>query len=326
MKIFITGATGFIGSKLLEKLGNENHDIICLTRNLKKNRKIVDNNIKFIEGNLNKPESYEKYLKNVDIVYYLAGIVKHDLFSKKELFEINVDGTKIFFEILKKNKPKKIIYVSSAAIFHPTKSKIVNEKTLLPTKFINYYSYTKYISFLEVKKFEKEGLPVIYILPVSIYGENSPLFNDFVLYLSRKLYITPPFEIKMSLVEVEDVVNGIILASSKGVIGESYILSGETKTIKDIVKIVNAHLNYKPLAIKIPAYLLNFFIFLLDLFSFIFLKKFYINKEIFNFIYGGLVASSNKAQKELNWKYKDFNQSFNKMIVEMFKKQKNGNR
>ena len=90
MKIFVTGGSGFIGRRLVDKLSKDkNNQIFCLTRDLTKIQISSEENIQYVEGDLIKPQTYEKFLQECDAFWYIP------LVSQSTLSPI---CTALFFE------------------------------------------------------------------------------------------------------------------------------------------------------------------------------------------------------------------------------------
>lgn len=303
MKVFVTGGTGFIGKYLVEKLAKRGDDVVCLTRNLSTANLPAYNNVEFVEGDILNPESYEKFLKGLDVVYYLAAFVDHDPSKKNLSYDINVKALKTFFELAEKNNVPRVVYLSSAAVYHPTRDGIPDEYSEFPKKFINHYSYTKYLGYLEVQKSIKRGLNIISILPTSIYGPGSPLFFDLMDFLYKKRIFFKNFlNNKLSLAEVNDVVSAILLAQEKSKPKESYIVSGETVSMERFISEMEKYFKIKIKKIFIPNFLISLVFFMAGFFGKILNRKFYPNTETLSFLNGNLVASDKKIINELGYK------------------------
>ncbi len=167
MKILITGASGFVGSNLINYLEAKKYDLIKVSRRDKKGFVKLDN--------LNKKYDWKNTLKGCDIVVHLAGrahIFKNP--SKKELEEINevnFHGTINLARQAAKFGVKKFIFLSS--------SKVNGEKTLNNSKFketdkfipIDPYAKSKYKAEISLKKIAlKTKLSIVIIRPPIIYG------------------------------------------------------------------------------------------------------------------------------------------------------------
>jgi nucleoside-diphosphate-sugar epimerase len=126
MNIFLTGATGFLGGRLIQNLAREGHTLFVLARNIQKAEQLLlktanlKGDIHIIQGDITAPNlgmdmKTEQELKNkIDVFYHMAALVKFDLDLKEELFQINYKGTKHALETAKKMGVSHFYYVSTA--------------------------------------------------------------------------------------------------------------------------------------------------------------------------------------------------------------------
>ncbi|MFC0190278.1 SDR family oxidoreductase [Fictibacillus aquaticus] len=126
MNIFLTGATGFLGGKLIKGLAEQGHTLYILARSLSKAAAILDginhknSNIHIISGDITHPnlglshDQLEELSGEVDVFYHMAALVKFDLHLKEELHDINYTGTLHALEAAKAMKAKRFFYVSTA--------------------------------------------------------------------------------------------------------------------------------------------------------------------------------------------------------------------
>ena len=121
MTVFIAGGTGFIGRNILEKLVTKNVKVILLVRNKKKFEKFLNNfphknyvkNIETINGDVNIPESYSSYLKNVDTVINLIGIIREYPQKGVNFWKYNYLSTKTLVDISLENNVDRFIQMSA---------------------------------------------------------------------------------------------------------------------------------------------------------------------------------------------------------------------
>lgn len=156
MNVFITGATGFLGSNLVKRLIEDHHNVYVLVRSPKKIEsmlKSLKSNqrklLHIVEGELTeenlgmKEQVVEKLIGCIDVVYHSAAILSFDESKREELFRINVKGTKNVLELAKVIHAKKFIHVSTA---YTLGARNVGFESLYPlesTSFINSYEESK---------------------------------------------------------------------------------------------------------------------------------------------------------------------------------------
>lgn len=157
MKSLVTGAAGFIGSALIQRLILEDHNIKGLYHKQKPRQK--SNNITYVQGEITDKKSIKGITKDIDIIFHCAGIV-NDYSSKNEYYTVHVNGTKNLIEECKTNGCKRFIYLSHI----PYES---NRKK-------HPYQKTKSIAeSLLLSEYKKNGFPAIIIRPGNVYGPNA---------------------------------------------------------------------------------------------------------------------------------------------------------
>ena len=178
MKSLVTGGAGFIGSNLVDKLVQMNHEVIVLDNlstgklsNLKKNK----NKIKFFKLDiLNKKKNINKYFKNVKWVFHMAGKANmiQSISNPISYFDTNVVGTLNVLEASKKAKVKKFIYAASASCYgNPNKFPTKESCNINPQ---NPYALTKHLGEQLVMNWAKiYSMPNISLRFFNIYGPKS---------------------------------------------------------------------------------------------------------------------------------------------------------
>lgn len=120
MKIFLTGASGFLGSHIAEKLSHRGDEILALIRKTSQIDHLRSLNLEYIEGSISDILQLKKHLEKCDVVIHSAGLIK--ALSEKEFFEVNGIGTERLVDAILqcRKKPKKLVYISTIAVHHPS--------------------------------------------------------------------------------------------------------------------------------------------------------------------------------------------------------------
>jgi dihydroflavonol-4-reductase len=125
-RVFITGASGFIGGNLVNRLAFEGNNIYALTRSP---IEYVDKRVTNAIGDIMEPEGFVSILKQIDVIYHCAAYIT---FSKKDFqkaYQVNVDGTRNILEAAHNAGVKKVVHLSACAVlgFSSDKSRIIDE-------------------------------------------------------------------------------------------------------------------------------------------------------------------------------------------------------
>ncbi len=271
--ICITGASGGIGRKLIEKLSKNNYRLRILTRN---NNHNFSNNCEIFVGDLSDSKfCLEEFIDNCDILFHCAGELKNE----KKMFGLHVDGTKnlinvINREFLKSGKKIHWIQLSSCGAYGPSKKnkqRFINE--LSPINPENIYEKSKVKSDELVIKFSKTGIITYSILrPSNVIGlgmNNTNLLKLVKLIKSGFLFFYVPQDAMANYVHVDDVVNALVAIALKTKSkNEIFNLSSDCSWDILILKIAESE-NIKIKKIRIP---ISWFQFLLILIKFLFGK------------------------------------------------------
>lgn len=258
MKIFITGATGFVGSFLAESLLEKKHTVRCLVRKQSNLRWIADLDIECYYGSLSDKSSLLKGLEDVDMVFHVAGITKAK--TEAEYFEGNFTGTKNLVDaVLQVNKDlQRFIHISSQAAIGPSPSIIPISEDVTPNP-LTYYGKSKLAGEQYVSKM-KNKLPFTILRPPAVYGPRETDILEF--FRTVKTGIIPQLGGKdkyLSLIHVKDLVRGIIRSTElKKTIGKIYfITSPKPYPWSEIAKTTLKVMNKRGFKIPVPVGLMK---------------------------------------------------------------------
>ena len=248
MKILITGASGFIGSFIVEEALRRGMETWAAMRKSSSRQFLQDERINFIELDLNDPQQLEKQLKGKDFDYvvHAAGVTK--CLDQQDFFRINTTGTKnLVRTLIKVGTPlKKFVYISSLSVFGAIREhqpyKEIRE-TDRPNPNTNYGK-----SKLEAERWLRNGLetktanfPYVILRPTGVYG---PRERDYFL-MAKSIKQHSDFAVGFSrqditFVYVLDVVQAVFLACTKGNTGRAYFLSDgkvyQSSTFSDLIR------------------------------------------------------------------------------------------
>ena len=142
-KILITGATGFLGSRLVEKIADqEGIEILATGRSLKAHSTIQKKNVTYILGNLENFKFVDQLFQEIDTVIHTAALSAQ--FGKlKDFQNANINITKNLIKSAKYSGVKKFIFISSPSVYFRMKHQLDLKETDTLPKPVNAYAYTK---------------------------------------------------------------------------------------------------------------------------------------------------------------------------------------
>lgn len=238
MLSLVTGATGFIGSHIAERLMKDGEDVIALVRKTSKIDFLKRIGVKFAYGDINDIDSLRKAMAGVDIVYHSAAMAD-EWISPKEAYKVNVEGTRNLLECALDAKVKRFVFISSLAVLgmkdhYGTKADAPYHKTG------DSYIDTKIDSEQLVMDYHnKRHLPVTVIRPGFVFG---PRDNKLIPRLSERLgkkqfMFVGSGKNKINSVYIDNLTDAIMLAAkSDRSIGQKYNVTNDSgMTLEDLV-------------------------------------------------------------------------------------------
>ena len=233
--IFVTGASGLVGSHLIQSLLAKGKNVRALYR---QSVPVFADSEKceWFQGDILDPIGLTAALEGVDYVYHCAAIVSFAPGAAKKMLQSNVDGTANVVNACLEQKIKKLIFVSSVAALGRIREKEAIDETMnwTPATSNSVYGQSKYLAELEVWRAMEEGLPMAIVNPVIILGAGDwnngssgifkSAYNEFPWYTSGM----------SGFVDVLDVVDAMQLLMESNVVGQRYVLSAENIHYRNI--------------------------------------------------------------------------------------------
>ncbi len=224
-RILITGATGFIGGRLAERLARENH-VKALVRDTaeSKTSRLRSLGVELIPGNLRDLDSLRNAVRDVDLVYHLA---EESGFSRKAC-RINLEATKTLLDTSQSIQVKRFVYVSTVAV------NINHQRRDDSTHYEPYPWYLHAVAKCEgekygFEKYRRDGFPFTVVRPAAVYAKNSPLIDDIVAWPKNHRRLGYPVlgdgNNLMHFGHVDDVAQALVLVGEKNeAVGNAYII------------------------------------------------------------------------------------------------------
>ena len=245
MKIFVTGATGFLGSCLIPLLIEHGHKIRCWVRKSSNTDQLKKLGVEIFTGNLSDRTALVDAMQDMDAVIHMAKVYSFWEPEPSVYEEVNINNTiNVLLSAMDVNI-KKFLHISTAAIYGNTDEQPFNENTQPGTERFSHYAESKYYGELFARKFSKErNLPLVVIQPASIIGPGDIKASGAYVasIIQKKLPIIGFKQSRISFVHVNDVARGIIHALEKeDNIGETYIIGPNAITLDHYMKKISEY-------------------------------------------------------------------------------------
>jgi dihydroflavonol-4-reductase len=256
MKVFLTGATGFVGHHVALALAAQGADLRLLVRRTSKLSNLEGIRGDTHVGDLADPEPLKPALAGCDAVVHVAADYRLWIPDPAAMYRANVDGTRELLRLAREAGVKRFVYTSSVATMHfRTDGIVINEDTPVSlADMVGHYKRSKFMAEQQAISAARNGQQVIILNPTTPIGpydsKPTPTGRIFVDFLNGKF---PAYvDTGLNLVDVAEVARAHVLALTKGQPGHRYILGGENLTLKQILDKMSAITGIPSPTVKIP--------------------------------------------------------------------------
>jgi nucleoside-diphosphate-sugar epimerase len=252
MKIFMTGATGFIGGATARHLREQGHDLTCLVRDRSKAGGLEQIGCELIDGDLSDRDRLVGQMSGQEALLHNAALYEVGIPRERipALWKANVDGTSNVLEASLEAGVGRVLYVSTCAVFGNTGRQVATEDFRRPDldrpdglRFTSVYEQTKYEAHqIALGLIAERDLSCVIVQPGGVYGpgDHSELGSTINQFLDGKMPLVPFPDFGTGLTHVEDIAAGILLALDRGQTGECYILNEGNFTMRQVLGEVGA--------------------------------------------------------------------------------------
>jgi len=253
MTILITGATGFIGSHIAERLHAAGHPIRAIVRRSSDPRWLSSIPIDYREGDYDDPAFLRKAVSGVEAIYHVAGVTKAK--TSEGYFRGNRDVTRNLLEATIDANPGigRFVHVSSGAAVGPAaRGGSVDEAT--PFHPITTYGVSKMEAEQECLR-AMAKIPITIVRPPAVYGPRDTDVLEFFTAMRKGIHPLIGFgEKRVSLIHAHDLADGIILAGThpQAAGGTYFISSARGYSWEEVGKVTAAVMGRKVIRVRIP--------------------------------------------------------------------------
>ncbi len=246
MKVFVTGATGFVGSHVAKELAAQGAQMRILTRKTSNLANLEGVTGETVVGDLLAPEGLRRAIRGCDAVMHVAADYRLWVRDPKAMYAANVEGTRALLKIAREEGVRRFVYTSSVATMaFRSDGTIVDEATPVTLDhMVGHYKRSKFMAEQVALEAAATGQQVMVLNPTTPIGAGdikpTPTGEIVVDFLNRKF---PAYvDTGLNLVDVTEVARTHVAALDPNVgrVGERYILGGENLTLKQILDKMSA--------------------------------------------------------------------------------------
>ncbi len=256
MKVFLTGATGFVGSHVYRELAANGAQVRVLVRATSNLRNLEGLPGETVTGDLLSPEGLRTAIRGCDALMHVAADYRLWVRDPKAMYAANVDGTRALLRIAREEGVPRVVYTSSVATMgFKCDGTIVDETTPVSiADMVGHYKRSKFLAEQVAIEAARAGQQVIILNPTTPIGpmdiKPTPTGRIIVDFLNRKF---PAYvDTGLNLVDVAEVARTHVAALEVGRPGERYILGGENLTLKQILDKMSAITGLPSPTMRVP--------------------------------------------------------------------------
>lgn len=260
MKILVTGATGFIGQRLVERLLETGHNVTCLVRETSRRERLEELGVSLKFADISSPEEVLEVFEELhpEVVFHCAARVWSN--DKEKLMRDNALGTRNICRGCMESGVKRLVYLSSVAVVSGNNTSPLTED--LPFKTSGAYGESKIEAEKVALEYREKGHNVSIIRPCIVYGEDEPHALDTVFERIEKKMLpildVPGMDSKLALAYVGNVVQVLELAMEKkeALEGSFMVADREVVTLRSFLNILYDEMSGGPPPV-IPGWLVG---------------------------------------------------------------------
>ena len=238
MRLFVTGATGFVGAHVAQLAAAQGAELRLLTR-ATSNVKNLPVGADVVVGDLRAPEGFKAALVDCDALIHVAADYRLWVPDPAEMYKSNVEGTRELLRLARGAGVRRVVYTSSVATMgFKMDGTVVDEETPVgEADMIGHYKRSKWMAEQVALEAARAGQEVMVLNPTTPIGsldtKPTPTGRIVVDFLNKNF---PAYvDTGLNLVDVDEIARMHLVALERGRVGERYILGGENLTLKQIL-------------------------------------------------------------------------------------------
>jgi dihydroflavonol-4-reductase len=299
----VTGATGFIGSRLVRVLLDAGHRVRCFVRHGPRTRPLNSLPVELVYGDIRGADKAREAAVGIDWVFHNASVIYHH--SPRALFSTNLGGTLNLLRASAEAGVQRFVCSSSVAAMGACRSQPADETQPMQPPGFDTYGRSKRAIELACRRFaDGNRLPVTVVRMAGVYGPGSPLFAGGMRFLERGLFVLPGRDDRLcAFAHVDDICSALILAAAKTPARfRTYIVVDDRPvTVGQLVDRVSGLLGVKLRLWRVPLDIVHPGVLALEFISRVLRVSIPVNRSIAEYFLRDHTYSSALIRRELGW-------------------------
>jgi len=257
-KIFLTGATGFVGTNLAPILAAAGHHLRCLIRPGNPAQSLANLDFEPVVGTLEDEGTLGDALKGVDVVIHLAALVSFAKRDREAMFRTNTEGTRRLARLARLSGVGRFLHMSTiSAVAYSDRPEVLDERSSYNFRPLHIgYCDSKHAAEDAVREEARSGLDAVIVNPPTMFGpgdRRKSAGSLLEVVAKERVPFLPPGGVNAA--DVREVCRGCLLAMESARTGERYILGGQNLTNRELITIIARTAGVRPPRLPLPRWL-----------------------------------------------------------------------
>ena len=248
--VLVTGGTGFLGAYIIKELIEKGYRVRAIRRSNKLPFYIPENilqKVDWVAGDILDVVSLDEAMQDVRAVIHSAAVVSFNKDQRKQMYQVNVEGTANVVNVALENNIQRLVHISSIAALGRTASgdKVDEEKTWVESALNTHYAISKKNAEMEVWRGMGEGLQAVIANPSTILGYGN--WNEGSCSIFRRIYKEFSWytEGVNGFVDVEDTARAVVQLMNSDIAEQRFIINSENWDFKKLFATIAKGFNKK---------------------------------------------------------------------------------
>jgi dihydroflavonol-4-reductase len=238
-RVFLTGASGLIGGALAARLVERGDELVALARSDASARALAGRGARVVRGDVLDEDALADGMAGCELLYHVAGINTMCPTNPTALFDVNVRGAEAAVLAAARADVRRVVLTSSAASLGEPAGTVGSERSPHRGSYLSIYERSKREG--EIAAFaaaRRSGVELVSVNPSSVQGPGRAggTGRIMIAYLNGRLRAF--VDTHISIVDIDDCVEGHLLGAERGVPGERYVLNGATLSSREALDTV----------------------------------------------------------------------------------------